>query len=100
MAVQDYVVAIVFGAIIGVVARVLLPGRQRIGLIPTVLIGMGSAAAGTWIARRWGVDSHHYLVVGGHSYDWLVLGVQVGIAIVGVAIAAMLARAFSTDREE
>jgi uncharacterized membrane protein YeaQ/YmgE (transglycosylase-associated protein family) len=98
--VQDYVAAIVFGAIIGVVARILLPGRQRIGLIVTVLIGMAAAVAGTWAADRWGISSSHTFVVRGHHYDWLVVAVQVGIAIVGVALAAMLARAFSSDSPE
>jgi uncharacterized membrane protein YeaQ/YmgE (transglycosylase-associated protein family) len=95
---QDYLAAIVFGGLIGVVARILLPGRQSIGLVVTVLIGMGAAVAGTWAAGRWDIHSSHFLVVHGHSYDWLVLAVQVGIAIVGVAIAAVLARAFSTER--
>jgi uncharacterized membrane protein YeaQ/YmgE (transglycosylase-associated protein family) len=95
---QDYLAAIIFGAVIGVVARILLPGRQSIGLVVTVLIGMGAAVAGTWAAGRWDLHSTHHLVVHGHSYDWLVLAVQVGIAVVGVAIAAVLARAFSTDR--
>ena len=94
---QDYVAAIVFGAIIGVIARILLPGRQPIGLILTVLIGMGAAVAGTWAADHWDLHSTHFLVVRGHSYDWLVIGVQVGIAIVGVAVAALLARAFTSD---
>jgi uncharacterized membrane protein YeaQ/YmgE (transglycosylase-associated protein family) len=94
---QDYVAAIVFGAIIGVVARILLPGRQPIGLILTVLIGMGAAVAGTWAADHWDLHSTHFLVVRGHSYDWLVIGVQVGIAVVGVAVAALLARAFTSD---
>jgi uncharacterized membrane protein YeaQ/YmgE (transglycosylase-associated protein family) len=97
---QDYVAAVVFGAIIGVVARILLPGRQRIGLIVTVLIGMGAAVAGTWIAGRWDLHSRHTFMVQGHRYDWLVVAVQVGIAIVGVALAAVLARAFSTDPAE
>ena len=90
--------AVVFGAFIGVVARILLPGRQRIGVIPTVLVGMGAAVAGTWAAARWDLHSDNFLQVAGRSFDWLVLGVQVGIAVVGVAIAALLARAFSTDR--
>jgi len=94
---QDYVAAIVFGAVIGVVARVVLPGRQRIGLILTVLIGMGAAVAGTWAADRWKLHSDKFLVVRGHSYDWLVIGVQVGIAVVGVALAALLAKGFSDD---
>ncbi|MEV0565950.1 GlsB/YeaQ/YmgE family stress response membrane protein [Dactylosporangium sp. NPDC050588] len=97
MGAQDYVSAIVFGAVIGVVARILLPGRQPIGLILTVLIGMGAAVAGTWAADRWDISSDKVLVVAGHRYDWLVIGVQVAIAVVGVAIAALLARAFSSD---
>jgi uncharacterized membrane protein YeaQ/YmgE (transglycosylase-associated protein family) len=97
---QDYVAAIVFGLIIGIVARIVLPGRQRIGLIVTVLIGMGAAVAGTWVAGRWDLHSSHLFTVADHRYDWLVVGVQVVIAVLGVAIAAMLARAFSTDRDD
>ncbi|TQS43959.1 GlsB/YeaQ/YmgE family stress response membrane protein [Cryptosporangium phraense] len=96
---MDYLTAIVFGAIIGIVARILLPGRQPIGIILTVLIGMGAAVAGTWAADRWDIHGSGSLIVRGHHYDWLVLGVQVGIAVVGVAIAALLAKAFSTDDE-
>ncbi|GAA2512559.1 GlsB/YeaQ/YmgE family stress response membrane protein [Winogradskya humida] len=94
---QDYVVAIIFGAVIGVVARILLPGRQRIGVILTVLIGMGAAVAGTWVADHWDLHSDHFLHVAGRSFDWLVIAVQVGIGILGVAVAALLARAFSTE---
>jgi len=95
---QDYVAAIVFGAAIGVVARILLPGRQSIGIILTVLIGMGAAVAGTWAADRWDLRSGRLLTVWHHHYDWEVLAVQLGIAVVGIAIAAVLARAFSTER--
>ncbi|GAA1867437.1 GlsB/YeaQ/YmgE family stress response membrane protein [Asanoa iriomotensis] len=100
MRAQDYVVAIIFGAVVGAVARLLLPGRQRIGLIPTVLIGIGAAVAGTWAADRWDLHSGSGFDLVGRDFDWLVLGIQVGIAVVGVAIAAMLARAFSTDRDD
>ncbi|GAA0529773.1 hypothetical protein GCM10010172_08070 [Paractinoplanes ferrugineus] len=95
---QDYISAIIFGALIGVVARILLPGRQQIGIILTVLIGMGAAVAGTWAADRWDWHSTHTFEVTGRSFDWLVVGVQVGIAVVGVALAALLVKAFSTDR--
>jgi uncharacterized membrane protein YeaQ/YmgE (transglycosylase-associated protein family) len=97
---QDYLAAIVFGLIIGIVARILLPGRQRIGLIVTVLIGMAAAVAGTWVADHWKLHSTHFFTVAGHHYDWLVVGVQVGIAVVGVALAAMLVNAVSTDRRD
>jgi uncharacterized membrane protein YeaQ/YmgE (transglycosylase-associated protein family) len=96
---QDYVAAIVFGAVVGVVARILLPGRQRIGIILTVLIGMGAAVAGAWAADRWDWHSRHHFVVTGRTFDWMVVGVQVAVAVVGIAIAATLARAFSTERD-
>ncbi|MEV4619143.1 GlsB/YeaQ/YmgE family stress response membrane protein [Asanoa sp. NPDC049573] len=99
MRAQDYLVAIVLGAVIGTAARILLPGRQRIGLVLTVLIGIGAAVAGAWAADHWDLHSDALFEVAGRSFDWLTLGIQVGIAIVGVAIAAVLARAFSTDIE-
>jgi uncharacterized membrane protein YeaQ/YmgE (transglycosylase-associated protein family) len=97
---QDYVAAVVFGAVVGVVARILLPGRQRIGVILTVLIGMGAAVAGTWAADRWDLRSGKLFTVWHHHYDWEVVAAQVVIAIAGVAIAALLARAFSTERAD
>jgi uncharacterized membrane protein YeaQ/YmgE (transglycosylase-associated protein family) len=96
---QDYVAAIVFGLVIGVVARLVLPGRQNIGLVVTVIIGMLAAVGGTWVADHYDVHSSHLFEVAGRHYDWAVVGVQVGIAVVGVALAAMLAKAFSTDRD-
>jgi uncharacterized membrane protein YeaQ/YmgE (transglycosylase-associated protein family) len=96
---QDYVAAIVFGLVIGVVARLILPGRQNIGLVVTVIIGMLAAVAGTWVADHYDIHSSHLFTVASHRYDWAVVGVQVGIAIVGVALAAVLAKAFSTDRD-
>ncbi|WP_432824518.1 GlsB/YeaQ/YmgE family stress response membrane protein [Dactylosporangium sp. CA-092794] len=97
MQLHDYVAAIVFGAIIGIIARIVLPGRQPIGIILTILIGMGAAVAGTWAADRWDLHSDRHFVVAGNQYDWLVVGVQVGIAVVGVAIVSLLARAFRSD---
>jgi uncharacterized membrane protein YeaQ/YmgE (transglycosylase-associated protein family) len=96
---QDYLSAIVFGLVIGVVARLVLPGRQSIGLVATVLIGMLAAVAGTWVADHYDVHSSHRFAVGSRHYDWAVVGIQVGIAVVGVAVAAMLVKAVSTDRD-
>lgn len=99
MSAQNYIAAVIFGAIIGVVARVLLPGRQQIGVIPTVVIGVLAALAGTWAADHWDLHSDRHFTVWHHTYDWEVTAVQVGIAIVGVALAALLVRAFATDRD-
>jgi uncharacterized membrane protein YeaQ/YmgE (transglycosylase-associated protein family) len=97
---QDYLAAIIFGAIIGIVARIILPGRQSIGIILTILIGMGAAVAGTWAADRWDLHSDKHFTVSGHNYDWLVVGLQVGIAVVGVGLAAALTSAFRSDRDD
>jgi uncharacterized membrane protein YeaQ/YmgE (transglycosylase-associated protein family) len=100
MHIQDYVAAIIFGAVIGIVARILLPGRQRIGIILTVLVGMVAAVIGTWLTDRWNMHSTRFFHVAGRTFDWEVVGVQVGVAIVGIALLALLARAFTIDRED
>ena len=46
---------IIFGAVIGILARLFLPGRQRIGMIMTVLIGIVGALIGYWLAGLFGV---------------------------------------------
>jgi uncharacterized membrane protein YeaQ/YmgE (transglycosylase-associated protein family) len=42
---------IIFGAVIGVLARLVLPGRQAYGWIVTVLLGIAGALIGYWL---WG----------------------------------------------
>ena len=46
---------IIFGAVIGILARLFLPGRQHIGMIMTVLIGIVGALIGYWLAGLFGV---------------------------------------------
>jgi len=46
---------IIFGAVIGILARLFLPGRQQIGMIMTVLIGIVGALIGYWLAGLFGV---------------------------------------------
>jgi uncharacterized membrane protein YeaQ/YmgE (transglycosylase-associated protein family) len=45
---------IVFGLIVGVVAKFLMPGRDPGGLIVTILIGIAGAVVGGYIGRAMG----------------------------------------------
>ncbi len=46
--------ALVVGAIIGVVARLVMPGRQDIGMLTTVLIGAVGGLIGSAVASQFG----------------------------------------------
>jgi uncharacterized membrane protein YeaQ/YmgE (transglycosylase-associated protein family) len=46
---------IVFGFIVGVFAKVLMPGRDPGGLIVTVLLGIAGAFVGGWAGQAFGV---------------------------------------------
>ncbi|MFE7774334.1 GlsB/YeaQ/YmgE family stress response membrane protein [Streptomyces sp. NPDC057445] len=44
---------IILGLLAGVIAKILLPGRDPGGLIGTTLIGVAGAFIGGWISSRW-----------------------------------------------
>ena len=46
---------IVFGLIVGVIAKFLMPGRDPGGIIVTMLIGIVGAVLGGYIGRAWGM---------------------------------------------
>jgi uncharacterized membrane protein YeaQ/YmgE (transglycosylase-associated protein family) len=73
----DLFSALVAGLFVGALGRLVVPGRQAIGCLFTLLIGIVGAVAGTAIANAAG-------------FDWwlIVLACQVGVAAVGVAIVA------------
>lgn len=83
MNITGLITAIVIGAIIGALGRLLLPGRQPIGVILTVIVGIVAAIIGTAIAQKVGVDTTN-------GIDWIELVFQVGLAMLGVAIVASL----------
>jgi uncharacterized membrane protein YeaQ/YmgE (transglycosylase-associated protein family) len=44
--------AIFIGLIVGALARLILPGRQNIGMIMTILLGAIGSFVGSWITYR------------------------------------------------
>lgn len=84
MTVTSIIVAIIVGAIIGALGRLVVPGRQPIPIWLTVVIGIVAAFVGTFVARIVGIPTS----TGG--IDWRELLVQVAVAAVGVYVAANL----------
>ena len=46
---------IIFGLIVGVIAKFLMPGRDPGGFIVTILLGVAGALLGGWIGRAMGL---------------------------------------------
>jgi uncharacterized membrane protein YeaQ/YmgE (transglycosylase-associated protein family) len=90
MRVSDYLSAILVGAVIGLLGRLALPGRQRIGVFATFLIGVAAALLGLFLARWLHVDGHTEVRLWKLHWDWVVLAIQVGLAVIGVALANTL----------
>jgi uncharacterized membrane protein YeaQ/YmgE (transglycosylase-associated protein family) len=49
--------AIIIGIIVGILGRLVLPGRQNIGALLTVVVGIVAALVGTWLAQEVGVKT-------------------------------------------
>lgn len=47
---------IIFGAVIGILARVAMPGRQSISALVTVILGVIGAVVGYFVAAKLGVE--------------------------------------------
>lgn len=77
--------AVVSGAVLGILARLILPGRQNISVLLTVLVGMAAAFIGGLIADWIGV---------GHpsGIDWIKHGIQLALALVGVGLMSTTRR--------
>ncbi|MET9827761.1 GlsB/YeaQ/YmgE family stress response membrane protein [Streptomyces sp. NPDC006385] len=78
MEISGIISAIVIGIIIGVLGRLVVPGRQRIGVLWTILVGIVAALLGSFIAA--GLD-----VADTDGVDWVEWLIQIGLAALGVA---------------
>jgi uncharacterized membrane protein YeaQ/YmgE (transglycosylase-associated protein family) len=80
--------AIIVGLIVGALGRLVLPGKQNISILMTILVGIVAALIGTFIARALGVGNTR-------GIDWIELIIQVILAAVGVALVAGTSRSRS-----
>jgi uncharacterized membrane protein YeaQ/YmgE (transglycosylase-associated protein family) len=74
------ILAIIVGAVIGVVARLVMPGKQNIGMIMTVLIGAVGGLIGSAVAGQFGYHNAN----GGIA--WIPFFIGVGAAVILIAL--------------
>jgi len=49
--------AIVVGLIVGALARLIMPGKQSIGVIMTTVLGAAGSLIGTWLSYKLGYSN-------------------------------------------
>ena len=81
--------ALVAGIIIGPLARLVLPGRQNISILMTVVLGAVGALAGSAIFHALSGQSNTA------GIDWIALGIGVVVAAIAILVYGMM-----TGREQ
>jgi uncharacterized membrane protein YeaQ/YmgE (transglycosylase-associated protein family) len=82
LTVTGIIMAIIIGLVVGALGRLVLPGKQRIPIWLTIVVGIVAALLGTALAKAIGIPTAT------SGIDWLELLVQVVLAAVGVALVS------------
>ena len=75
--------AIIGGAIIGALARLVLPGKQSISVLVTIILGILGSLVGSWLVYQLGYDNENG-------------GFEIIPFFAGVAVAALLIVAYGS----
>lgn len=89
MTIGGIISAIIVGLIIGALARLILPGKQNINILLTILIGLVAAFIGGFIGHA---------IVDTDGFSWITLIIQIVLAVIGVAIVGGSSGRRSTSR--
>lgn len=71
--------ALVVGIIVGALARLIMPGKQNIGVIMTILLGALGAFLGSWLTHALGFSDSQSV--------WQLIPFLVGVIVAIVLIA-------------
>jgi uncharacterized membrane protein YeaQ/YmgE (transglycosylase-associated protein family) len=82
----DIVGLLLLGLIVGAIARLVVPGRHRIGFFGTMAVGVAGAFLGWWIGKGLVGDRYH-----AHPWIWATIG---SILVVLVVSALTRGRSF------
>ena len=77
--------AIILGIVAGYIGRLLMPGRDKMGFIATMLLGLAGAAVGFLLfTELLGIGDNHMFDLGGLS--GAIIGVMIVLALYRVAL--------------
>lgn len=74
---------IIVGAVIGALARLAMPGRQPVGIIITILLGIVGSFLGSWITTQFGYHNAN----GGFAILPFVVGIVVAAVLIAIYVA-------------
>ena len=83
--VGSIILALIAGAVIGFVARLVMPGKQNISMVATVLIGALGGLIGSVVASQFGYHNAN----GGVAWIPFFIGVVAAIALIAVYESVM-----------
>lgn len=77
---MDFIIMIIVGFIVGLIARALMPGKQEMGFVLTTILGIVGAIVGGFLGRTLG------LYQPGEAAGWIasVVGAIIVLAIYGM----------------
>ena len=77
--------AIVVGLIVGALARLIMPGKQSIGVIMTILLGALGSFIGTWVTYKLGYTNSN----GGFEIIPFLVGIIVAIVLIAIYVGVI-----------
>ena len=87
------IVAIVAGIILGALARLIMPGKQNIGVLITIVLGAVGALLGSWISNAmFGTGDKIFSPIP------FLIGLVVAVILIGIYVAVTGRRGAGTPR--
>jgi len=74
---------VVAGLIVGALARLFMPGKERVGILVTIAIGIIGTLVGWWLAGELGVQHTS-------GIDWVRWIISIALAMALLALAGSL----------
>lgn len=85
---------VVVGAIIGALARLVMPGKQSIGVVMTILLGVVGSLLGSWVTAQFGYHNAN----GGFAVLPFIVGVLAAAVLIAVYVGVSGRRGTTVHR--